>query len=95
MTCCASASVEGDPVGGELYASIEPYQSGMLDVGDGNLVYWEVCGFRMASRRLSSMVGRDPGAAVAYAGISILGGTASFCSTSVAVGVAFRTPVIR
>ncbi|MCC8478982.1 prolyl aminopeptidase [Streptomyces parvus] len=26
------------------YPPIEPYESGMLDVGDGNLVYWEVCG---------------------------------------------------
>src|SRR3954466_6201496 len=23
---------------------IEPYDHGMLDVGDGNLVYWETCG---------------------------------------------------
>ncbi|PZG04577.1 prolyl aminopeptidase [Nonomuraea aridisoli] len=23
---------------------VEPYDHGMLDVGDGNLVYWEVCG---------------------------------------------------
>lgn len=27
-----------------LYPDIEPYAHGMLDVGDGNLVYWEVCG---------------------------------------------------
>ncbi|MFD8143975.1 prolyl aminopeptidase [Streptomyces sp. NPDC059708] len=27
-----------------LYPTIEPYEQGMLDVGDGNLVYWEVCG---------------------------------------------------
>ncbi|NEC22042.1 prolyl aminopeptidase [Streptomyces parvus] len=27
-----------------LHPPIEPYESGMLDVGDGNLVYWEVCG---------------------------------------------------
>ena len=27
-----------------LYPAIEPYDHGMLDVGDGNLVYWEVCG---------------------------------------------------
>jgi hypothetical protein len=26
------------------YPPIEPYDQGMLDVGDGNLVYWEVCG---------------------------------------------------
>jgi proline iminopeptidase len=29
---------------GGLYPVIEPYDSGMLDAGDGNLVYWEVCG---------------------------------------------------
>jgi proline iminopeptidase len=28
----------------ELYPAIEPYAQGMLDVGDGNLVYWETCG---------------------------------------------------
>ncbi|MFI9588404.1 prolyl aminopeptidase [Streptomyces sp. NPDC052236] len=28
----------------ELFPPIEPYDKGMLDVGDGNLVYWEVCG---------------------------------------------------
>jgi proline iminopeptidase len=28
----------------ELYPPIEPYEHGMLDVGDGNLVYWETCG---------------------------------------------------
>jgi proline iminopeptidase len=28
----------------ELYPPIEPYDAGMLDVGDGNHVYWEACG---------------------------------------------------
>lgn len=28
----------------ERYPPIEPYEHGMLDVGDGNAVYWEVCG---------------------------------------------------
>ncbi|GAB7036523.1 MULTISPECIES: prolyl aminopeptidase [Catenuloplanes] len=28
----------------DLYPPIEPYASGMLDVGDGNHVHWEVCG---------------------------------------------------
>jgi proline iminopeptidase len=28
----------------EWYPPIEPYDQGMLDVGDGNLVYWETCG---------------------------------------------------
>ncbi|QLE75851.1 prolyl aminopeptidase [Streptomyces rectiverticillatus] len=27
-----------------LYPPVEPYESGLLDVGDGNLVYWEACG---------------------------------------------------
>jgi len=27
-----------------LYPAIEPYEHGMLDVGDGRLVYWETCG---------------------------------------------------
>jgi proline iminopeptidase len=30
----------------ELYPPIEPYDQGMLDVGDGNSVYWESCGKR-------------------------------------------------
>jgi proline iminopeptidase len=28
----------------EPYPPIEPHDQGMLDVGDGNLVFWEVCG---------------------------------------------------
>jgi proline iminopeptidase len=28
----------------ELYPEIEPNDQGMLEVGDGNLVYWETCG---------------------------------------------------
>lgn len=27
-----------------LYPEIDPYDQGLLDVGDGNRVYWEVCG---------------------------------------------------
>lgn len=27
-----------------LYPAIEPHRTGMLDVGDGHLVYWEECG---------------------------------------------------
>lgn len=28
----------------ERYPPIEPYDSGLLDVGDGNSIYWETCG---------------------------------------------------
>ena len=26
------------------YPDIEPYETGLLGTGDGNLVYWETCG---------------------------------------------------
>jgi proline iminopeptidase len=28
----------------DLYPPIEPYDRGLLDVGDDNRVYWETCG---------------------------------------------------
>ena len=28
----------------DFYPEIEPHEHGMLEVGDGNLVYWETCG---------------------------------------------------
>jgi hypothetical protein len=28
----------------ELYPPIEPYAQGLLDVGDGNLIYWKTSG---------------------------------------------------
>jgi proline iminopeptidase len=27
-----------------MYPAIEPYETGLLEVGDGDLVYWEICG---------------------------------------------------
>ena len=38
----AASGRYGAPMG--LYPEIEPYEHGMLDVGDGNRVYWETCG---------------------------------------------------
>jgi len=32
------------PLMAGLYPDIEPFQDGLLDVGDGQRVYWEVCG---------------------------------------------------
>jgi proline iminopeptidase len=31
-----------------LYPEIEPFETGMLDVGDGHSIYWERCGTRGA-----------------------------------------------
>jgi len=33
-----------EPAMTDSYPDIEPYASGMLAVGDGNLVFWETCG---------------------------------------------------
>jgi proline iminopeptidase len=33
-----------------LYPEIEPYDRGMLDVGHGNFVYWETCGYPNGKR---------------------------------------------
>jgi proline iminopeptidase len=41
--CCIRGDGEETRVP-ESYPPIEPYDQGMLDVGDGNLVYWETCG---------------------------------------------------
>jgi proline iminopeptidase len=29
---------------GDIYPEIEPYEDGMLEVGEGNVVHWEACG---------------------------------------------------
>jgi hypothetical protein len=39
-----SSAVYDVPVGESLYPGIAPYDEGMLDVGAGDLVYWESCG---------------------------------------------------
>jgi proline iminopeptidase len=39
----AANSEKGKKLPG-LYPDIEPYEHGLLDVGDSNLIYWEACG---------------------------------------------------
>jgi proline iminopeptidase len=39
-----SAAGSGEDVDVQPFPPIEPYDHGLLDVGDGNLVYWEACG---------------------------------------------------
>ena len=34
---------EDEPIPGP-YPEVEPYDCGLLDVGDGNSLYWEACG---------------------------------------------------
>ena len=53
-----------------LYPAIEPYETGMLDVGDGHSLYWELCGNperqagRVPSRRTRRRIEPRPSAAV-------------------------------
>lgn len=45
----------------ELYPPIEPYDQGMLDVGDDNLVSWETCGSPDGKDGRPRLVRADPG----------------------------------
>jgi hypothetical protein len=49
---------------GSLYPEIEPYDTRMLDVGDGNLIYWEVCG-TSAGKLLEAVIDRFADATMA------------------------------
>ena len=44
MTVAPTTKPNSSPVLAQLYPPIEPFESGMLDVGDGHRVYWELCG---------------------------------------------------
>ena len=47
-----------------LYSEIEPYEQGMLNVGDGNLIYWELCGNLNGKPAVVPQVDRDGGRAL-------------------------------
>jgi len=44
MTTISTQRANSNPALAQLYAPIEPFKSGTLDVGDGHQVYWELCG---------------------------------------------------
>jgi len=44
MSSNNSSATDNDNALRTLYPPIAPYESGMLDVGDGHSVYWETCG---------------------------------------------------
>ena len=74
-----------------LYPEIEPYEHGMLEVGDGNLVYWETCG--NPSGKPAVVLHGGPGRAArrGSGGCSTRPRTASSCSISAGAGAARRT----
>lgn len=44
MTVAPTTKPNTRPALAQLYPPIEPFESGMLDVGDSHRVYWELCG---------------------------------------------------
>jgi proline iminopeptidase len=44
MTTIPTERANTNPALAQLYPAIEPFKWGMLDVGDGHQVYWELCG---------------------------------------------------
>ena len=80
----------------DLYPEIEPLETGMLDVGDGQHIYWEVSGNREGKPVVFLHGG--PGARHEprrTAGSSTRSGTASCCSTSAAADSRSRTQRAR
>lgn len=64
------------------YPPIEPYDHGMLDTGDGNLVYWEACGNPDGKPALVVHGGPGSGCSAGRASPSIRSVTGSSSSTS-------------
>jgi hypothetical protein len=76
------------------YPPTEPYDRGMLDVGDGNLVYWETRGNPDGKPAL--VVHGGPGSGCeGRTGGSFRVATGSCSSTSAAAAGARRTRAIR
>ena len=44
MATVSTQRADNNPALAQLYPAIEPFKWGMLDVGDGHQVYWELCG---------------------------------------------------
>jgi hypothetical protein len=90
------------PIGGRSYRlapvhypEIQPYDQGLLEVGDGNLVYWETSGNPSGKPALVVHAARDR-ARVRGRGVpSTRSATASFNSTSAAVGRVVPLPPTR
>jgi hypothetical protein len=76
------------------FPAIEPYESGLLDVGDGHEVYWESCGNPAAPRHFSCTVVLARAARQVSGTSSIRAFIAPYCSTSAGSGP-FRGPRSR
>jgi hypothetical protein len=75
------------------FQPIEPYEHGLLDVGDGHQIYWECCGIPRASPRFSCMAVQARVALLVKEDFSIRTSTRLFCSISGALAVAYHSQV--
>ena len=75
-----------------MYPQIEPYDHGMLDVGDGHSVYWMACGNPTASLRCTCTAAPARGAARVPPANSTPPSTAWSRSTNATAAGALRTP---
>jgi proline iminopeptidase len=73
-----------------LYPEIEPYDCGMLGVGDGNRVYWETCGNPHGKPTLVLHGGPGSGSTPYFRRLFDPAAYGSSCWTSAAAGVRRR-----
>jgi hypothetical protein len=77
-----------------LYPPAEPSDHGMLDVGDGQLIYWEGCGHRDGKPAVVVHGGPGTGCSPAHDACSIRRLTESCCSISAVPAGALRIRAI-
>lgn len=78
-----------------LYPEIEPYRHGMLEVGDGNLVYWEECGNPDGKPAVVLHGGPGSGCTPGARHMFDPDSYRSCCSTNADAGEAGHTPATR
>ena len=79
-----------EPEARERYPPIEPYETGMLDVGDGQSIYWEVSGNPDGKPAVTLHGGPGTGSAPSGADGSTRRAIASSSSTSAGAASARR-----
>ena len=79
----------------DRFPAIEPYDSGILDVGDGHHLYWECCGNPAGKPALYLHGGPGSGFSPGQRACSIQMLIGSYSSTSAGADAAGRSPACR
>jgi proline iminopeptidase len=75
------------------FQPIEPYENGLLDVGDGHQIYWECCGNPAGKPALFLHGGPGTGCSIGQRSFFDPNIYKVCCSISVALAVAFHSRV--